>query len=210
MSDTLLQLIGLRGATTCPDNSSDAIHKAVAELIDALVDHNELTAERIVSVTFSVTGDLNACFSRRCCPQSPRLGPGGAAGLPADGRRRGSGTLHPRSGPGMAAGGTAAGSPLSGRARTVAARQIRSQLTAQTPAQKRSFLAWVSGESHHSSRCHAPQLASSSASGGDDRRPRAGSGIDLTPDLVCPSPGTPGLVEFRWDSDRDYRSCTTT
>ena len=32
------------------------------ELIDALVDRNDLTAERIVSVTFSVTGDLNACF----------------------------------------------------------------------------------------------------------------------------------------------------
>ena len=62
MSDALLQLIGLRGATTCPDNSSDAIQKAVAELIDALVDGNNLTAERIVSVTFSVTGDLNACF----------------------------------------------------------------------------------------------------------------------------------------------------
>ena len=56
MSDSLLQLIGLRGATTCPDNSSDAIQKAVAELIDALVDGNNLTAERIVSVTFSVTG----------------------------------------------------------------------------------------------------------------------------------------------------------
>jgi chorismate mutase len=38
MSGTLLQLIGLRGATTCPENSSDAIQKAVADLIDALVD----------------------------------------------------------------------------------------------------------------------------------------------------------------------------
>ncbi len=62
MSDTLLQLIGLRGATTCPENSSDAIQKAVADLIDALVDRNDLSADRIISVTFSVTGDLNACF----------------------------------------------------------------------------------------------------------------------------------------------------
>ena len=62
MSDSLLQLIGLRGATTCPDNSSGAIQQAVAELIDALVDGNDLIAERIVSVTFSVTRDLNACF----------------------------------------------------------------------------------------------------------------------------------------------------
>ena len=62
MSGPLLQLIGLRGATTCPENSSDAIQKAVADLIDALVDGNDLTADRIVSVTFSVTGDLNACF----------------------------------------------------------------------------------------------------------------------------------------------------
>jgi chorismate mutase len=62
MSGTLLQLIGLRGATTCPENSSDAIQKAVADLIDALVDRNDLSADRIISVTFSVTGDLNACF----------------------------------------------------------------------------------------------------------------------------------------------------
>mgnify|MGYP001177927925 FL=1 len=62
MSGTLLQLIGLRGATTCLENSSDAIQKAVADLIDALVDRNDLSADRIVSVTFSVTGDLNACF----------------------------------------------------------------------------------------------------------------------------------------------------
>ena len=62
MNGTLLQLIGLRGATTCLENSSDAIQKAVADLIDALVDRNDLSADRIVSVTFSVTGDLNACF----------------------------------------------------------------------------------------------------------------------------------------------------
>ena len=56
------KLIGLRGATTCPTNSVAAIENAVATLIDALMEHNGLTPDKIVSLTFSVTADLDACF----------------------------------------------------------------------------------------------------------------------------------------------------
>ncbi|MFL0776821.1 MAG: chorismate mutase [Prochlorococcus sp.] len=57
-----MQLWGLRGATTCTANSTAAIETAVAELVSELMQRNELNPQRIVSVTFSVTADLNACF----------------------------------------------------------------------------------------------------------------------------------------------------
>jgi len=62
MTDPSLRLVGLRGATTCRDNSVEAIDVAVRALINALVERNALTPDRIVSVTFSVTTDLDACF----------------------------------------------------------------------------------------------------------------------------------------------------
>jgi len=55
-------LRGLRGATTSTNNSYKAIESAVNELITELVKRNALRPERIVSVTFSVTADLDACF----------------------------------------------------------------------------------------------------------------------------------------------------
>jgi chorismate mutase len=57
-----LELRALRGATTAEANTSDAIGAAVAELVDALVIRNALEGERVVSVTFSVTADLDAMF----------------------------------------------------------------------------------------------------------------------------------------------------
>ena len=55
-------LRALRGATTADANTAEAIEAAVAELVQALVARNGLGAEQLVSVTFSVTGDLDACF----------------------------------------------------------------------------------------------------------------------------------------------------
>ncbi len=57
-----LELRALRGATTAEANTSDAIGAAVAELVDALVIRNALEGARVVSVTFSVTADLDAMF----------------------------------------------------------------------------------------------------------------------------------------------------
>ena len=57
-----LQLRALRGATTAEANTSEAIGSAVAELVDALVARNGLEGDRLVSVTFSVTADLDAVF----------------------------------------------------------------------------------------------------------------------------------------------------
>ncbi len=52
----------IRGATTVSENSAEAIQEAVTELLDNLEAHNPLDPEEIVSVTFSVTRDLDALF----------------------------------------------------------------------------------------------------------------------------------------------------
>ena len=57
-----LELRALRGATTASANSTEAIDAAVSELVLALMSHNRLQASQLVSVTFSVTADLDACF----------------------------------------------------------------------------------------------------------------------------------------------------
>jgi len=62
MTDTAWTLRALRGATTVTANTSEAIGEAVAELIEELVRRNGLEGERLLSVTFSVTTDLDACF----------------------------------------------------------------------------------------------------------------------------------------------------
>ena len=56
------QLRALRGATTATANTREAISEAVAELLDALVERNSLEGSRLLSVTFSVTADLDAVF----------------------------------------------------------------------------------------------------------------------------------------------------
>ena len=55
-------LCALRGATTCENNSVESITSSVYELLVELVSRNNLIPDQIISVTFSVTADLDACF----------------------------------------------------------------------------------------------------------------------------------------------------
>ena len=55
-------LCALRGATTSEHNSIESITSAVEELLTELVSRNNLIPDQIISVTFSVTSDLDACF----------------------------------------------------------------------------------------------------------------------------------------------------
>ena len=55
-------LCALRGATTSDRNSIESITAAVDELLSELVSRNNLIPDQIISVTFSVTKDLDACF----------------------------------------------------------------------------------------------------------------------------------------------------
>jgi len=66
-----LSLRALRGATTATANTAEAIHEAVVELVDALMERNALAGERLLSVTFSVTADLDACFPAAAARRRP-------------------------------------------------------------------------------------------------------------------------------------------
>ncbi len=57
-----MNIQAIRGATTCLENSSNAIEIAVNELVNELVERNKLVPDQVISITFSVTNDLSACF----------------------------------------------------------------------------------------------------------------------------------------------------
>lgn len=61
----------IRGATTVSENSIAAIREAVHELLDVLEVHNQLDVSEIVSVTFSVTRDLDAVFPAAIARERP-------------------------------------------------------------------------------------------------------------------------------------------
>jgi chorismate mutase len=61
----------IRGATTVSENSVAAIREAVHELLDELEAHNRLDMEEVVSVTFSVTRDLDAVFPAAIARERP-------------------------------------------------------------------------------------------------------------------------------------------
>ena len=52
----------IRGATTASGNSVKEIEVAVVELINELISRNNLNKANILSITFTATKDLNACF----------------------------------------------------------------------------------------------------------------------------------------------------
>ena len=53
---------GIRGATTVERNDREEIIEATTELLQLVAVHNDLQADDIVSVIFTVTEDLNAEF----------------------------------------------------------------------------------------------------------------------------------------------------
>ena len=52
----------IRGATTASGNSVKEIEDAVVELVNELISRNNLTKTDILSITFTATKDLVACF----------------------------------------------------------------------------------------------------------------------------------------------------
>ena len=52
----------IRGATTASGNSPEAIEEAVVELINELISRNNLIKKNLLSITFTATKDLDACF----------------------------------------------------------------------------------------------------------------------------------------------------
>ena len=56
------KLTAIRGATTAKGNTDSHIRDVVIELIQELITLNHLKEENIISITFTVTKDLNSCF----------------------------------------------------------------------------------------------------------------------------------------------------
>ena len=60
----------IRGATTASGNSAKEIEDAVEELVDELISRNNLIKSNLLSITFTATKDLDACFpasiARKC------------------------------------------------------------------------------------------------------------------------------------------------
>jgi chorismate mutase len=61
----------IRGATTVDHNTVADIEQAVSEMLDEVEAHNRLDFKEIVSVTFSVTRDLDAVFPAAIARQRP-------------------------------------------------------------------------------------------------------------------------------------------
>ena len=55
-------IYAIRGATTSIGNTLREIEDAVVELINELILRNSLDPKKILSITFTVTKDLDACF----------------------------------------------------------------------------------------------------------------------------------------------------
>ena len=60
----------IRGATTATGNTVKEIEDAVVELVDELILRNKLIKKNLLSITFTSTQDLDACFpasiARKC------------------------------------------------------------------------------------------------------------------------------------------------
>ena len=56
------RLTAVRGATTSDGDTIVNIQSAVVELIKQFISLNDLKKENIISITFTVTRDLTACF----------------------------------------------------------------------------------------------------------------------------------------------------
>ena len=63
-------ITAIRGATTSDGNTTEEIRNSVVELINELILRNSLDPKKILSITFTVTRDLDACFpasiARKC------------------------------------------------------------------------------------------------------------------------------------------------
>ena len=63
-------ITAIRGATTSNGNTTKEIENSVVELINELILRNSLDPKKILSITFTVTKDLDACFpasiARKC------------------------------------------------------------------------------------------------------------------------------------------------
>ncbi len=57
-----MKVLGLRGATTCDDDTKDEIDRKTQQLVLEMLDRNGVTHDDLVSIIFTATDDLTAEF----------------------------------------------------------------------------------------------------------------------------------------------------
>ena len=57
-----MRCLGVRGATSVSNNTRESIIAATRELLEEIVAKNDLAVDDVVSVTFTVTPDLDAAY----------------------------------------------------------------------------------------------------------------------------------------------------
>jgi chorismate mutase len=57
-----MRVLGLRGATTCDEDSVEEIDRKTQALVREMLDRNQIEHEDIVSILFTATDDLHAQF----------------------------------------------------------------------------------------------------------------------------------------------------
>lgn len=57
-----MRIVGLRGATTCAENSGSEIEARVQELFRAMLERNGVSDDDLVSVIVTTTDDLDAIY----------------------------------------------------------------------------------------------------------------------------------------------------
>ncbi|MCX8025467.1 MAG: chorismate mutase [Thermanaerothrix sp.] len=64
-----MNLVAIRGAITCRENTSEAILSSTYRLMSALIEKNHLSPENVISIIFSATSDLNAVYPAQAVRQ---------------------------------------------------------------------------------------------------------------------------------------------
>ena len=68
-----MSLRGIRGAVTVDENSKEKIWLAARQLVTKILSQNELRAENVGAIIFSMTEDITAAFPSSAIRQLPAL-----------------------------------------------------------------------------------------------------------------------------------------
>ena len=64
-------IYAIRGASTCAQNNYESIKKCVNELVKQLLKRNNILPIDVLSISFTATRDLDACFPASIVRESP-------------------------------------------------------------------------------------------------------------------------------------------
>jgi chorismate mutase len=71
MSEPLMKVRAIRGATTVEANTIEAMRDAIKELLGEIEQRNQLDLEEVISVIFTATSDLDVIFPAAIARENP-------------------------------------------------------------------------------------------------------------------------------------------